>query len=129
MGCPCRQIRQAVAHLPGGRALLGLLPELPRSKGTAMRMQTTPGQTIHTIAGHHYYADAAGIIEDVDPADVGELQRVGCRRMPPPPPVDPPEAAQQIMREPKPLEPAAELRQILTDSAAGHHEAPEHSEQ
>jgi hypothetical protein len=79
MGCPCREIRRAIAHLPGGRALIGLLPELPRSKGPTMRMQTTPGQRIMTIAGHHYAADAAGFINDVDPADASELQRVGCR--------------------------------------------------
>jgi hypothetical protein len=122
MGCPCREIRRAIAHLPGGRALIGLLPELPRSKGPTMRMQTTPGQRITTISGHHYAADADGFIDDVDPEDRSELQRVGCRVAVDLPvekaeaPVDP--VAQQIMRETETLDPAA----------AGHHEEPERSE-
>jgi hypothetical protein len=90
-----------------------------------MRMQTTPGQRITTISGHHYNADAAGFINDVDPEDLSELQRVGCRpvgtavELPAP---EPPPAVEDL---PKPTQ--VEETGLEPD-AAGHHEAPERSE-
>jgi hypothetical protein len=145
MGCPCRQIRQVVAHLPGGRALIGRLPQLPRSKGPTMRMQTTPGQRIFTISGRHYAADQDGVILEVDPEDVSELSRVGCRIVPaeiPTPPAAPtPEQVAELetavaVAEGQPGTEVAVVRNSeeitvtveLDPAAAGHHEAPERSE-
>jgi hypothetical protein len=128
MGCPCREIRRAVAHLPGGRALIGLLPELPRSKGPTMRMQTTPGQRIMTIAGHHYAADEAGFINDVDSEDRSELQRVGCRIVGLAVELPAPEPSNETAQSDAVPEPAAPEETGLEPAAAGHHEAPERSE-
>jgi hypothetical protein len=146
MGCPCREIRRAIAHLPGGRTLIGLLPELPRSKGPTMRMrmQTTPGQRIMTIAGHHYAADAAGFINDVDPEDRSELLRVGCRivglavELPAEPSNETAKSdavpaivapGQQWDEDGKELPTAAAATEPLDPAAAGHHEEPERSAQ
>ena len=84
-----------------------------------MRMQTTPGQRIFTISGRHYSADQAGFIDDVDPEDVSELSRVGCRIV---------AAAEVAPPPPAPARVAAEAAAEPLDPAIGHHEAPERSE-
>jgi hypothetical protein len=79
MGCPCREVRNQIARLPGGKFLLGLLPDLPADKGPHMKMVApVPGQSIQTSSGNHYRADEARVIHDVNPDDVSELRRVGC---------------------------------------------------
>jgi hypothetical protein len=79
MGCPCREIRNQIARLPGGRFLLGLLPDLPAQKGPHMKMVApVPGQSIQTSTGRHYRADETRVIHDVNPEDISELRRVGC---------------------------------------------------
>jgi hypothetical protein len=135
MGCPCREIRRAIAHLPGGRALIGRLPQVPRSKGPMMRMQTTPGQRIFTISGQHYTADENGLIEKVDAEDVSELMRVGCRIVAaeiPPTPERVAELETAVAVAGQPGTAVAVVRNCeeitLTVELDPEHEAPERSE-
>lgn len=91
MGCPCRQIRTAIEHLPGGKFLTGLLPALPPEKGPPMKMLArVPGQTFHLAHGPIYRADHDCVV-DVMPGDVAEMRRVGCVEAP---------AASEIAPEP-----------------------------
>ena len=93
MGCPCREIRRVIARwLPGGRQLVGLLPDLPPEKGSEpipakgfepMRMLArVAGQSFHLVSGNSYYADENRVIRDIDIHDVAELRRVGCEVLP-----------------------------------------------
>jgi hypothetical protein len=98
-------------------------------------MQTSPGQHIQTIAGHHYTADPTGLIEAVAPEDVSELLRVGCKIWHAPEPPAPPAAAEpgEIELPPNPTGFGVAVAEQPTappdPAAAGHHEAPEKSEQ
>src|SRR5215510_7679053 len=81
MGCPCRQIRAALSHLPGGKFLVGLLPALP-PKGPSMKMLArVPGQSFQLARGPLYRADGDRVIY-VEPADVAEMRRLGCEPAP-----------------------------------------------
>jgi hypothetical protein len=104
MGCPCRQIRAAIEHLPGGKFLTGLLPALPTdAKGPSMKMLArSPGQTFHLAHGAHYRADAERIVY-VETADVAEMRRVGCIEAPADEPAAPAPAAPETAAEPDSL--------------------------
>ena len=96
MGCPCRQIRAAISHLPGGKFLVGLLPALP-PKGPSMKMLArVAGQSFQLAHGPHYRADDDRVIY-VEPADVDEMRRLGCEPAPEETAEEP--AAQEIMRQ------------------------------
>jgi hypothetical protein len=86
MGCPCRQIRAALSHLPGGKFLVGLLPALP-PKGPQMKMLArVAGQSFNLAHGPHYRADDDRVVH-VDASDVAEMHRLGCT-LPPPEGID-----------------------------------------
>ena len=112
MGCPCRQIRAALSHLPGGKFLVGLLPALP--KGPNMKMLApVAGQSFHLVSGNSYFADDDRRVH-VEPGDVAEMRRVGCVEATEGPPAGEPApakaeapfdpAAQEVMRAPDPLD-------------------------
>jgi hypothetical protein len=78
MGCPCRQIRAAIEHVPGGKFLVGLLPALPPTEGLAMKMLApVAGQSFHLAHGPFYRAAAERVIV-VAAEDVAEMSRLGC---------------------------------------------------
>ena len=81
MGCPCREIRRAIARwVPGGKHLVGLLPDFPPEKGSEAMKMLAPvaGQAFHLVTGNSYYADEHRVIHDVDIHDVSQLRGVGC---------------------------------------------------
>lgn len=128
MGCPCRQIRAAIEHLPGGKFLTGLLPALPPTdaKGSSMKMLArVPGQTFQLAHGPSYRAGDDRVIY-VEPSDVAEMRRVGCVEAPA-------EAPAAVHIEPEPETPApgnlayslAEFTLSLPDSAEPAAEQPE----
>ena len=111
MGCPCRQIRAALSHLPGGKFLVGLLPALP-PKGLSMKMLArVPGQSFQLAHGPHYRADDDRVIY-VETADVAEMHRLGCTEAP----ADEPAPAAQIEAEPEP--PAGSLEELAASLPA-----------
>ena len=98
MGCPCREIRRVIARwLPGGKQLVGLLPDLPPERGSepipakgSEPMGSEPlkmlarvaGQSFHLVSGNSYYADENRVIRDIDIHDVAALRLVGCEVLP-----------------------------------------------
>jgi hypothetical protein len=81
MGCPCRQIRNAISLLPGGKFFVGLLPSLPPGEHMVRMISPVGGRSFNLANGNSYTADAQGAVE-VDPADVGEMGRLGCVEVP-----------------------------------------------
>lgn len=117
MGCPCRQIRAAFEHLPGGRFLVGLLPALP-PKGPPMKLLArVPGQPFTLAHGPHYRAGDDRVVE-VDPADVAEMRRLGCTDLPP--------AEPEPVKAEAPFDPVAQEIMGAEEPAV---EATEHTEQ
>jgi hypothetical protein len=113
MGCPCRQIRAALSHLPGGKFLVGLLPALP-PKGPQMKMLArVAGQSFNLAHGPHYRADDDRVIY-VETGDVAEMRRLGCTDAPADEPTPAPVA--QIEAEPEP--PAGSLEELAASLPA-----------
>jgi hypothetical protein len=79
MGCPCREIRQVISHIPGVRNLLGLLPDLPNEGQSAMKMTAHPGFSVQVTSGTRYTADDKGIIHNVMGDDRVDLRNAGCQ--------------------------------------------------
>jgi hypothetical protein len=82
MGCPCREIRQVISHIPGARHFLNLLPDLPNEGRSDMEMKTQPGRSIYTTSGNGYHADKNGIIHNVLAEDADDLRRAGATDVP-----------------------------------------------
>jgi hypothetical protein len=78
MGCPCREIRQVISHIPGVKHFLRLLPNLPNEGRSDMKMKTSPGRAIFVTSGNSYHADEKGIIANVLAEDVDDLRRAGA---------------------------------------------------
>ena len=120
MGCPCRQIRAALSHLPGGKFLVGLLPALP-PKGPSMKMLArVAGQSFQLAHGPLYRADDDRVIY-VEPGDVAEMRRLGCTDAPADEPAPVPQGVDPIAPEPEaepPAESLAELAASLPDGPA-----------
>ena len=78
MGCPRREIRQVISHLPGVKHFLRLLPNLPNEGQSDMKMKTSPGRSIFVTSGNGYHADEHGIIHNVLGDDSYDLRRAGA---------------------------------------------------
>jgi hypothetical protein len=78
MGCPCREIRQVISHLPGVKHFLRLLPNLPNEGQSDMKMKTSPGRSIFVTSGNAYHADEHGIIHNVLGDDSHDLRTAGA---------------------------------------------------
>lgn len=112
MGCPCREIRAALARVPGGKFLVGLLPALP-PKGPAMKMLArVPGQSFNLANGAQYFADADRVLY-VAVEDVAEMRRVGCVEAP---------AEQEPVKAEAPHDPVAQ--EIMRDEPRLVHLTP-----
>jgi hypothetical protein len=123
MGCPCREIRQVISHLPGVKHFLRLLPNLPNEGRSDMKMKTHPGRSIFVPSGNAYHADDKGIIHNVLGDDSYDLMRAGNIEQwfepapaaaPPPPPATPPAAP----KAPPPVAPAAAAVPAKNDGPA-----------
>jgi hypothetical protein len=79
MGCPCREIRQVISHLPGVKHFLRLLPNLPNEGQSDMKMTARPGFSVQVTSGARYTADDKGIIHNVMGDDLVDLRNAGCQ--------------------------------------------------
>jgi hypothetical protein len=76
------------------------------------------GQTFNLYTGHNYRADEHSVIHDVDPDDVGELERVGCVRI----------ADEPVTPEPRPTPPSPVLPKPSTPMPQPMASAPKSEE-